>query len=67
MILTPEQSQLLRLVEKRYDLDEVTSAETIARNALRLRLRGGGDFVPICCQSGEIVRKNASDLWDEVV
>lgn len=67
MILTPEQSQLLRWVEKRYDLDEIASAEAITRNAVRLRLRCGGDFVLICRQSGEIVRKDASDLWNEVV
>lgn len=67
MIRTPEQSRLLRWVEKHYDLDEIASVELINRNSVRLRLRGGGDFVLICRQSGEIVRKNASDLWDEVV
>lgn len=67
MIRTPEQSQLLRWVEKNYDLDEITSAEIITRNAVRLCLRNGEDYVLICRQSGEIVQTTAEELWPMAV
>lgn len=59
---TPEQAQLLRWVEKQYDIDEIERAELITRNAMRLWLRSGEDYVLICHQSGRIDRLNAKEL-----
>ena len=64
---TPEQAQLLRWLERRYDIDEIERAELITRNAMRLRLRSGEDYILICRQSGRIDRIPAEELWPAAV
>lgn len=64
---TPEQAQLLRWVEKHYDTDEIGRAELITRNAMRLCLRSGEDYILICRQSGRIEKLPAEELWPAAV
>lgn len=64
---TPEQAQLLRWVERRYDIDEIERAELITRNTVRLILRSGEDYVLICRQSGRIDRIPTEELWPAAV
>ncbi|BFK87525.1 hypothetical protein I4200191B4_18310 [Pseudoflavonifractor gallinarum] len=64
---TPEQAQLLRWVEKRYDIDEIERAELITRNAMRLCLRSGEDYILICRQSGRIEKLPTEELWPAAV
>lgn len=59
---TPEQAQLLRWIKDRYDLDQIEQAEPVTRNALRLRLRDGKDYILILRQTGRIDRLNSKDL-----
>ncbi len=67
MVRTPEQSQILRWIEARYDLDEIGAAEIITRNTIRLHLRTGEDYILICRQSGQIDRLTAEELWPAAV
>ena len=64
---TPDQAQLQRWVEKQYDIDEIERAELITRNAVRLRLRSGEDYVLICRQSGRIDRLRTEELLPAAV
>ncbi|MBS5135886.1 MAG: hypothetical protein KHZ05_10675 [Oscillospiraceae bacterium] len=64
---TPEQAQLLRWVEKHYDTDEIERAELITRNAMRLCLRSGEDYILICRQSGRIEKLPTEELWPAAV
>lgn len=42
-------------------------AELITRNAIRLRLRSGEDYVLICRQSGRIDQLSTEELWPAAV
>ena len=66
MSYTPEQRQLLRWIDRRYDLDQIAQVEEVTRNAVRLTLRGREPELLILRQDGRSDRLREADLYDEV-
>lgn len=65
MSYTPEQRQLLRWIDRRYDLDQIAQVDEVTRNAVRLALRGGEPELLILRQDGRIDRLREADLYAE--
>ena len=65
MSYTPEQRQLLRWIDRRYDLDQIAQVEEVTRNAVRLSLRGGEPELLILRKDGRIDRLREADLYTE--
>lgn len=65
MSYTPEQRQLLRWIDRRYDLDQIAQVEEVTRNAVRLALRGREPELLILRQDGRIDRLREADLYAE--
>ncbi|MFR6625659.1 MAG: hypothetical protein ACLURW_04840 [Flavonifractor plautii] len=52
MFCTPEQRQIGRWIENRYDIDKVQCAEAVTKNTVRLTLRGHEPTILILRQNG---------------
>lgn len=55
MFHTPEQQRAARWIEQNIPVEQLLQVETLTRNALRVRKRGGEVLVVICRQDGEVV------------
>lgn len=67
MFCTPEQRQICRWIENRYDIDKVQCAEAVTKNAVRLTLRGREPTILILRQNGRVDQIPEAALFEEAV
>lgn len=67
MFCTPEQRQIGRWIENRYDIDKVQCAEIVTKNAVRLTLRGHESTILILRQNGRVDQIPEAALFEEAV
>ncbi len=67
MFCTPEQRQIGRWIENRYDIDKVQCAEAVTKNTVRLTLQGHEPTILILRQNGRVDQIPEAALFEEAV
>ena len=67
MFCTPEQRQIGRWIENRYDIDKEQCAEAVTKNTVRLTLRGHEPTILILRQNGRVDQIPEAALFEEAV